>query len=84
MIQQIVQWNHLANIRFNDNAFEQCHVHTSIEQDTPREGGGNSAGNDANVEALDAQDAIQLKTDELWNSWKMPWWWFVEILPTFM
>jgi hypothetical protein len=80
MIEQIVQSNHNAKIQFNDHAFAKWHIPTSIEQDTPREGGGNSAGNDANVEALDAQDAIQPITDQLW---KMPFWWIIEIFLTF-
>jgi hypothetical protein len=84
MIEQIVQSNPHAHILFDHDAFSRC---TSIGQDPP-DGGGNSTGNNANVAALDAQDAVQLITDELWNwkmplwKWKTPLWWIVEIFPT--
>jgi hypothetical protein len=79
MVEQIVQSNHHAKILFDDHAFAQWHIPTSIEQGPPPEEGSNSTGNDANVEALDAQDAVQPITDQLW---KMPLWWILEIFPT--
>ena len=77
MIEQIVQSN--PHILFDYNAFSQWNIPTSIGQDPQPNGGGNSTGNNANVEALDAQDAVQPITDPLW---KMPVWWILEIFPT--
>jgi hypothetical protein len=77
MIEQIVQSN--THILFDYDAFARWSIPTSIGQDPPLEGGGNSTGNDTNVEALDAQDAVQPITDPLW---KMPLWWILEIFPT--
>ena len=77
MIEQIVQSN--TQILFDYEAFARWNIPTSIGQDPPPQGGGISMGNDANVEALDAQDAVQPITDQLW---KMPLWWILEIFPT--
>jgi hypothetical protein len=77
MIEQIVQSN--THILFDYDAFARWNIPSSIGQDPPPEGGGNSTGNGANVEALDAQDAVQPITDPLW---KMPLWWILEVFPT--
>jgi hypothetical protein len=76
MIEQIVQSN--TQILFDYDALSRWHIHASIGQDPPPQEGGNSTGNDADVEALDAQDAVQPITDQLW---KMPLWWILEIIP---
>jgi uncharacterized protein (DUF2235 family) len=76
MIEQIVQSN--TQILFDYDALSRWHIPASIGQDPPPQEGGNSTGNDADVEALDAQDAVQPITDQLW---KMPLWWILEIIP---
>jgi len=73
MIKQIVQSN--APILFDCDAFARWEgIPASIGQH-PSQGGGN----DAIVAALDAQDAVQLISDQLW---KRPLWWLLEIFPT--
>ncbi len=71
MIEQIVQSN--VPILFDYDAFARWHIPTSIGQD-PSQGGGN----DTNVAALDAKDAVQPITDQLV---KQPLWWILEIVP---
>jgi len=77
MVEQIVQSN--VEILFDYNEFARWNIPTSIAQDPPQ-GTSNSTNDDANVAALlDAQDAIQPITDQLW---KNPLWWILEIFPT--
>jgi len=52
--------------------FRSWNIPTSIGQ-VPSQG-----GNDANVAALDAEDAVQPITDQLV---KQPLWWILEIVP---
>jgi hypothetical protein len=76
MVEQIVRSG--TGILFDDKAFARWNIPTSIGKD-PLPEGGNSAGNNAELDALDAQDALQPITDPLW---KMPLWWILEIFPT--
>jgi hypothetical protein len=76
MIKQIVQSD--TQILFDFDAFSRWNIPTSIGQDPPPQGGGNSTGNDVDVASQDAQDAVQPITDQLW---KMPLWWILEIIP---
>jgi len=73
MVEQIVQSN--IHILFDYDAFARWNIPTNIGQ----EGGGKSTGNDA-VAALDAEDAVKPIIDSLRTK---PWWWILEILPTF-
>jgi len=77
MIEQIMRSS--PSILFDHTAFARWNIPTSIGQDPPPGGGGISTGNDGDVETLDAQDALQPITDQLW---KMPLWWILEIFPT--
>jgi hypothetical protein len=77
MIEQIVRSN--TQILFDYDAFSRWNIPTGIGQDPPPQGGGNSTGKDADVTPIDAQDAVQPITDELW---KRPLWWILEIFPT--
>ena len=77
MIAQIVQTN--TQILFDYDAFSRWDIPTSLAQDPSPDGGGNSTDNNTDVAALDAQDAVQPITDQLW---KMPLWWILEIIPT--
>jgi hypothetical protein len=77
MIKQIVESN--TQILFNYDAFARWNIPTSIGQYRPPQGGGNSTDKDGNVEALDAEDAVQPISDQLK---KKPLWWILEILPT--
>jgi uncharacterized protein (DUF2235 family) len=77
MIEQIVQSN--TQILFDYDAFARWNIPTCIGQDPPPQGGGTSTGDDADVASLDAQDAVQPITDQLW---KAPLWWILEIFPT--
>lgn len=76
MVEQIVRSK--AGILFDHDAFARWNIPINIGTD-PLPEGGSSTGNNAEVEALDAQDALQPITDPLW---KMPLWWILEILPT--
>ena len=75
MIEQIVQSNTHAQILFDHNAFARWNIPISIVQG-PRPKGNSTS--DGDVASLDAQDAVQKITDQLW---KMPLWWILEILP---
>ena len=77
MIEQIVRSG--THILFDYDAFARWNIPASIGQDTAPQGGDTSARDDANGEALDAQDAVQPITDKLR---KMPLWWILEIIPT--
>ena len=79
MIEQIAKSN--TQILFDYDAFARWDIPTSLAQDPP-DGGVNSASNGVDVAALDAQDAVQPITDQLWKLWKMPLWWILEIIPT--
>jgi len=75
MIEQIVQSN--THILFDYDAFARWNIPTSIGQATQ---GGKTMGNNADVAALDAQDAVQAIHDKLRIQ---PLWWILEIFPTF-
>lgn len=76
MVEQIVRSE--TGILFDYKSFARWNIPTSIGKD-PLPEGGNSSGNNAELDALDAQDALQPITDPLW---KMPLWWILEIFPT--
>jgi hypothetical protein len=76
MVEQIVRSG--TKILFDYDSFSRWNIPISIGQD-PLPEGGSSTGNNAEVEALDAQDALQPISDPLW---KMPLWWILEIFPT--
>jgi hypothetical protein len=77
MVEQIVQSD--VKILFDYDEFARWNIPTSIGQD-PSQGISNSTDDGANaVSVLDAQDAVQRITDELW---KKPLWWILEIFPT--
>ncbi len=66
MVEQIVQSD--VKILFDYNEFARWIIPTSIGQD-PSQGTSNSTNDDANAAALlDAQDAVQPITDQLWEN----------------
>ena len=77
MIEQIVQSD--THILFDNDAFARWNIPISVGQELPPKGGGDSTDADADVASVDAQDAVQPITDQLW---KMPLWWILEIFPT--
>jgi hypothetical protein len=73
-----------CGILFDNEAFDQWHIPRIPGLNSVSRSGGEGAltseeGPGLSVEAEDAQDALQIITDEL-N--KKPWWWILEIFPT--